>query len=145
VGVSWRWRAGGALDMEASLITGGCSNVGITYTLLRGRIERFGCGRTVWPLRGRIVSIWKRLWGESLQCPKVRVGVSQCPTGGWHNRQGTQKAAFMSTLGPSWSLGDTSFLNVPHPLSFKTTIVHITNILAFLDLLVCIYIENSEL
>jgi hypothetical protein len=32
VGVSWRWRAGGALDMEVSLITGGCSNVGITYT-----------------------------------------------------------------------------------------------------------------
>ncbi len=32
VGVSWRWRAGGALDMEVSLITGDCSNVGITYT-----------------------------------------------------------------------------------------------------------------
>jgi hypothetical protein len=57
--------------------------------LLRGRIERFGCGRTVRPLWGRIVSIWKRLWGESLQCRMVRVRVSQCPTGGWRNRQGT--------------------------------------------------------
>ncbi len=34
VGVSWRWRAGVALDMEVSLITGGCSNVGITYTIV---------------------------------------------------------------------------------------------------------------
>jgi hypothetical protein len=57
--------------------------------LLRGRIERFGCGRTVWPLWGQIVSIRKHLWSESLQCRMVRVGVSQCPTGGWHNRQGT--------------------------------------------------------
>ncbi len=32
VGASCRWRAGGALEMEVSLITGGCSNVGITYT-----------------------------------------------------------------------------------------------------------------
>ncbi len=28
-------------------------------------------------------------WGESLQCQMVRVGVSQCPTGGWPNHQGT--------------------------------------------------------
>ncbi len=28
-------------------------------------------------------------WGESLQCQMVRVGVSQCPTGGWRKRQGT--------------------------------------------------------
>jgi hypothetical protein len=42
--------------------------------LLRGRTERFGCGRTVRPLWGRIVSIWKHLWGESLQCRMVRVG-----------------------------------------------------------------------
>ncbi len=28
-------------------------------------------------------------WGESLQCRMVRVGVSQCPTGGWRKRQGT--------------------------------------------------------
>ncbi len=34
VGVSCRWRSGGALEMEVSLITGGCSNVGITYTVL---------------------------------------------------------------------------------------------------------------
>ncbi len=34
VEVSWRWRAGGALDMEVSLTTGDCSNVGITYTTL---------------------------------------------------------------------------------------------------------------
>jgi hypothetical protein len=29
------------------------------------------------------------IWGESLQCRMVRVGVSQCPTGGWRKRQGT--------------------------------------------------------
>jgi hypothetical protein len=29
-------------------------------------------------------------WGELLQCPMVWVGVSQCPTGGWRNRQGTK-------------------------------------------------------
>jgi hypothetical protein len=28
-------------------------------------------------------------WGESLQCQMVRVGLSQCPTGGWIKRQGT--------------------------------------------------------
>jgi hypothetical protein len=28
-------------------------------------------------------------WGELLQCRMVRVGVSQCPTGGWRNHQGT--------------------------------------------------------
>jgi hypothetical protein len=28
-------------------------------------------------------------WRESLQCRIVRVGVSQCPTGGWRKRQGT--------------------------------------------------------
>jgi hypothetical protein len=28
-------------------------------------------------------------WGESLQCQIVRVGVSQCPTGGWRNHRGT--------------------------------------------------------
>ena len=32
VGVSCRWRAGGVRNMEVSLITGDCSNVGITYT-----------------------------------------------------------------------------------------------------------------
>ncbi len=36
--------------------------------LLRGRTERFG--------GGQIVSICKRLWGESLQCQMVRIGVS---------------------------------------------------------------------
>jgi hypothetical protein len=34
VGVSCRWRADGARNMEVSLITGDCSNVGITYTKL---------------------------------------------------------------------------------------------------------------
>ncbi len=57
--------------------------------LLRGGTDRFGCGRTVWPLWGRIVSLWKRLWGESLQCRMVRVGVSQCLNRGWGNHQGT--------------------------------------------------------
>ncbi len=33
VGLSWSWRSGGALEMEVSLNTGGCSNVGITYTI----------------------------------------------------------------------------------------------------------------
>jgi hypothetical protein len=33
VGVSWRWRADGARNMEVSLFTGDCSNVGITYTV----------------------------------------------------------------------------------------------------------------
>jgi hypothetical protein len=32
------------------------------------------------------------IWGKSLQCQMVRVGVSQCPTGGWRNHQGTKKA-----------------------------------------------------
>jgi hypothetical protein len=45
--------------------------------LLSGRTERFGGGRTVWLLWGRIVSICKRLWGESLQRRMMRVGVSQ--------------------------------------------------------------------
>jgi hypothetical protein len=36
VGVSCRWRAGGARNMEVSLITGDCSNVGITYTVIFG-------------------------------------------------------------------------------------------------------------
>jgi hypothetical protein len=66
--------------------------------LLRGQTERFGCGWTVWPLWGRIVSIWKRLWGESLQCRMVRVGVSQCPTGGWRNRQGTGLGPYFASL-----------------------------------------------
>jgi hypothetical protein len=57
--------------------------------LLRGRTERFGCGRTGRPLWGRIVSIWKRLWGESLQCRMVPLGVSQCLNGGRRNCQGT--------------------------------------------------------
>ncbi len=30
-------------------------------------------------------------WGKSLQCQIVRVGMSQCPTGGWRNHQGTVK------------------------------------------------------
>ncbi len=34
VGVPCRWRAGGALGMEVSLLTGDCSNVGITYTYI---------------------------------------------------------------------------------------------------------------
>jgi hypothetical protein len=46
--------------------------------LLRGRTERFRVGRTVRPLWGRIVAICKCLWGKSLQCWMVRVGVSQC-------------------------------------------------------------------
>jgi hypothetical protein len=33
-------------------------------------------------------------WGELLQCRMVRVGVSQCPTGGWPNHQGTQVFMF---------------------------------------------------
>ncbi len=33
-GVSCRWRDDGARNMEVSLITGDCSNVGITYTKL---------------------------------------------------------------------------------------------------------------
>jgi hypothetical protein len=37
-------------------------------------------------------------WGESLQCPMVWVGVSQCPTGGWRKRQGT-------TIYHLWSVG----------------------------------------
>ncbi len=39
VGVSCRWRAGGALDMEVSLATGDCSNVGkhIGDSLVRGK------------------------------------------------------------------------------------------------------------
>jgi hypothetical protein len=57
--------------------------------LLRGQTERFGCGRTFRPLLDQIVTIWKRLWGESLQCRMVRVGVSQCLNGGWRKRQGT--------------------------------------------------------
>jgi hypothetical protein len=57
--------------------------------LLRGRTERFGGGRTVRPLWGQIVTICKRLWGESLQCRMVRVEVSQCLNGGWPNHQGT--------------------------------------------------------
>jgi hypothetical protein len=31
-------------------------------------------------------------WGESLQCRMVWVGVTQCPTGGWRNHQGTNKS-----------------------------------------------------
>jgi hypothetical protein len=50
--------------------------------LLRGQIEWFGGGRTVQPLWGRIVTICKCLWGESLQSRMVPVGVSQCPNGG---------------------------------------------------------------
>ena len=42
VGVSCRWRAGGARNMEVSLITGDCSNVGITYTLSLYSAEHIG-------------------------------------------------------------------------------------------------------
>jgi hypothetical protein len=41
------------------------------------------------PLWDRMVTICKRLWGESLQCRMVRVGVSQCLIGGCPNLQGT--------------------------------------------------------
>jgi hypothetical protein len=71
--------------------------------LLRGQIEWFGCGQTVWPLWGRIVSIRKRLWGESLQCRMVQVGVSQCLIGGWRNRQGTIKCRSPHSHCQSWS------------------------------------------
>jgi hypothetical protein len=57
--------------------------------LLRGRTERFGGGRTVQPLWGRIFSIYKRLWGKSLQCQIVRVGVSQSLNRRWPIHQGT--------------------------------------------------------
>jgi hypothetical protein len=40
VGVSCRWRADGARNMEVSLITGDCSNVGITYTDLEVKSEQ---------------------------------------------------------------------------------------------------------
>jgi hypothetical protein len=52
---------------------------------LRGRTS----GRTVRPLWGRIVTICKRLWVETLQGPMVRVEVSQCLNGGWTNDHGT--------------------------------------------------------
>jgi hypothetical protein len=55
--------------------------------LLRGRTERFGGSRTVQPLWGRIVTICS-LWGESLQCRMVQVGVPQCLNGRWPNHQG---------------------------------------------------------
>jgi hypothetical protein len=41
VGVSWRWRAGGARNMEVSLFTGDCSNVGITYTRIALNQKQF--------------------------------------------------------------------------------------------------------
>jgi hypothetical protein len=59
------------------------------HPLLSGRTERFGGGQTVRPLWGRIVTICIRLWGESLQCRMVQVGVSQCLNRGWPNHQGT--------------------------------------------------------
>jgi hypothetical protein len=58
--------------------------------LLGGQTERFGGGRTVRPLWGRMVTICKCLWGKSLQCWIVWVGVSQCLNGGWPNHQGTK-------------------------------------------------------
>ncbi len=64
--------------------------------LLRGGTKRFGGGRTVRPLWGRIVSRCKCLWGESLQCQMVRVGVSQC----LHGRGGLIiKASICKNLG----------------------------------------------
>jgi hypothetical protein len=51
-------------------------------SLVRGRTERFGGGQTVQPLWGRMVTICKRMWGESLQCQMLQVGVSQCLNGG---------------------------------------------------------------
>jgi hypothetical protein len=43
-------------------------------------------GRKIWSLIDRIVEVVSQgrsmTWGESLQCLMVRVGVSQCPTGG---------------------------------------------------------------
>jgi hypothetical protein len=43
--------------------------------LLRGQTERFGGGQTVRPQWGQIITIIKRLWGESLQCRMVQ---SEC-------------------------------------------------------------------
>ncbi len=42
VGVSCRWRTGGARNMEVSLITGDCSNVGITYTSREEKKNLYG-------------------------------------------------------------------------------------------------------
>jgi hypothetical protein len=50
-----------------------------------------------------VISIWKHLWGELLQCWIVRVRVSQCPTGGWCNHQGTTVLASCSELWASHS------------------------------------------
>jgi hypothetical protein len=41
-------------------------------------------------------------WGESLQCRIVRVGVSQCPTGGWRKHQGTQN--LLTAVPPSFKI-----------------------------------------
>jgi hypothetical protein len=64
--------------------------------LLKGRTVRFGGGRTVRPLWGRIVTICKRLLVETLQCRMVLVILSQCINGGWTNDH--------STLGGWWGV-----------------------------------------
>jgi hypothetical protein len=41
-------------------------------------------------------------WGESFQCLMVQIEVSQCPTGGWRNHQGTEKHEYIIVvLNPS--------------------------------------------
>jgi hypothetical protein len=62
----------------------------------KGSNERFGGGQTVRPLWGQMVTICKRLWGESLQCRMVRVKVSQCLNGGWPYHQGNEEASVRS-------------------------------------------------
>jgi hypothetical protein len=63
-----------------------------------GRIvtDNYAPTKTPWtknPESNRIAEVGSQgrsmTWGESLQCRMVRVGVSQCRTGGWRKRQGT--------------------------------------------------------
>jgi hypothetical protein len=76
VGVSCRWRTYGALEMEVSLITGGCSNVGITYTIW-----------LIWREPGPYVyvhsPVYKAIWPTGVLSPvgqNVYYGGSQDPT-----------------------------------------------------------------
>ncbi len=68
--------------------------------LLRGLTERFWGGQTIPPLWGWMVSICKRLWGESLQCRIVWVGVSQFLNGRWPNHQGTGGGGYSLGMSP---------------------------------------------
>ncbi len=56
---------------------------------LRGRTERFEGGQTVRPLWGRMATICKRLWGDSLQCPTSAGRSVTVSKQGWPNHQGT--------------------------------------------------------